>query len=229
MGRSLPVVRIIMATYNRVRTIGRAVNSVLCQTYKNIELIIVDDGSTDNTAQIAGSLPVRMIHHSQNMGKGAALRTALKTAHLWGYDWLLTLDGDGQHPPRYIPEFFNTIELNNSDLILGDRQSRFKNMPIHRMLSNGMTSVILSLCAGNSRIHDSQCGFRAVRLNCYQDYFYKENGFQFESEMILRFGKNNCSFAEIPIQTSYEQETSSIHLVYDTYKFIKLVINSFFW
>ncbi len=192
-------------------------------------VVVVNDGSTDSTGKIISRLSVHFIEHTHNKGKGAALLTGLKYAKESGYQWVITLDGDGQHQPHYISDFLRHIRHNNVDLLLGNRRNRANRMPLHRILSNGITSIIVSLCAGNIRIHDSQCGYRAFRLDCIDPGRFSEKGFQFESEMILRLGKCRCKIKEIPIETKYGNESSSINLIGDTFRFIRLVFKSFTW
>ncbi len=227
MASTSPVL-LVIPVYNEERFIEELLAGV-CQVVKLENILIVNDGSTDNTSAIISRLPVRVLAHSKNHGKGAALLSAIRYAKKNQYRWIITMDGDGQHHTGQINDFLLAIQDDKADLILGNRQNRGAKMPVHRILSNGITSTILSLCSGMQRIRDSQCGFRAVRLKCLEPDIYQETGFQFESEMILRLGKQKCRFHEIPVETSYGSESSSIHLVKDTVKFIILVIKSFFW
>jgi len=221
-------VMIVLPVFNEASFIKELVFDISNYINKN-DILIVNDGSTDSTGTLIRQLSVNYIEHKHNKGKGAALLTGIEYANNAGYKWVITLDGDGQHQPRYILDFLRIIRQNNVDLILGNRQNRATGMPVHRVLSNSITSIIISLCAGHIRIHDSQCGFRAIRLACVKSSIFSEMGFQFESEMILRLGKSHCRIKEIPIATKYGQEASSIHLIGDTLKFIKLVLKSFTW
>ncbi|NOY58633.1 MAG: glycosyltransferase family 2 protein, partial [Calditrichaeota bacterium] len=172
---------------------------------------------------------VMSIVHPENQGKGASLKSAFRFAQRNGFDWVITMDGDGQHPVESIQNFIDAIREDKADLILGHRIARKGVMPVHRQMSNGITSVLVSIFAGNYRLHDSQCGFRAVRMSSFKPLSCSENGFQFESEMILRMGKGGCRFYEIPIETVYGQEKSSINIFIDTIKFVKLILKSFFY
>ena len=225
---SINDVLIVLPVFNEAEYIEKLFFEVSKYINKN-NILVVNDGSSDNSGNVIKRLPVRYIEHTHNLGKGAALLTGLNYAKNAGYQWVITLDGDGQHQPRYISDFLRQINQNNADIILGNRQNRTKKMPAHRILSNGITSIIISLCAGLTRIHDSQCGYRACRLACIDPKIFSEQGFQFESEMILRLGKSGCSIVEIPIETKYDNESSSINLIGDTLKFIKLVFKSFAW
>ncbi len=199
------------------------------QRFPDLKILVVNDGSTDGTANIIDKHGTTCIVHPENHGKGASLKSAFRFAQKNGYDWVVTMDGDGQHPVKSVQDFITAVGKDSADLILGYRIARKGMMPIHRQVSNEITSVLLSLIIGNYRVHDSQCGFRAVRMSSIKLASYSEDGFQFESEMILRMGKGGCRFYEIPIETVYAKEKSSINIFYDTIKFVKLIFKSLFY
>ncbi len=203
--------------------------SRICKEVNKADILVVDDGSSDRSFEIVKESGIPIIRHAHNQGKGAALLTAFRYAREKQYQWVLTLDGDGQHDPKFIRSFLQAIKENRVDLIIGNRLDRSGTMPFHRILSNGITSIILSLCAGSNRIHDSQCGYRAIRINCIDNLKLNNKGFQLESELILKFGKAGYRLAEVPISTIYNNEKSAINPVGDTLKFIQLVIQSFFY
>ncbi|RPH99824.1 MAG: glycosyltransferase family 2 protein [Calditrichaeota bacterium] len=192
------------------------------------DTVVIDDGSTDSSAECAALTGVRVIRHARNSGKGAAILTALYFANLRRYPWIVFMDGDGQHPAGALPAFIECVRSNRADLINANRQQRPGKMPLARQLSNGITSLMISLLIGQ-RIHDSQCGFRALRLSMLEDIQLKSGGFQLETELILKLGKKGACIAEVPIETIYGTEKSSIHHIRDTIKFIKLYLNSFWW
>ncbi len=192
-------------------------------------ILVVNDGSTDETGSIARRAGVNIIEHSRNLGKGAAIRSALYFAQKYSFAWVLFLDGDGQHPVSFVPQFLQHIQTGHADLVLGNRHSRSQTMPLHRQLSNGITSIMVSLSAGGQRIYDSQCGFRAIRLKTLHGISLSENGFQLESELLIKIGRTRARIQHVPISTQYRGEHSSIHLVGDTLKFIKLFISSLWW
>ncbi len=188
-------------------------------------VLVVNDGSTDATGVLARRTGVRVIDHPVNRGKGAAIQTAIQFGRLNHFKWILFMDGDGQHRPESIPRFLSVIHTDAADAVLGDRRERHPNMPLLRQLSNGLTSVMVSLCAG-TRIRDSQCGFRAIRLSCLPKISFRESGFQVESELLIKLGKSGARFAHVPIETIYGPRSSSIRPVSDTLKFVKLILKS---
>ena len=221
-------VLVAIPAYNEERFLGSLLFDIE-QRFPGLKILAIDDGSTDETAKIIAGHRIESIRHPVNQGKGASLKSAFRFAKENGFDWVITMDADGQHPVDSIRDFLIAIENNKADLIVGHRMARKGAMPFHRQISNGITSVVLSVCAGNDRLHDTQCGFRAVRMSRFRPSVYSEKGFQFESEMILRMGKSGCRFYEIPIETVYGQEKSSINLITDTIKFVKLVLKSLFY
>ncbi|MBN1478666.1 glycosyltransferase family 2 protein [candidate division KSB1 bacterium] len=221
-------VLIAIPAYNEERFIGGLLQEISA-IVPHDHILVVNDGSTDRTREIVRSFNVRTIDHHINRGKGEAIKAAFSFARAAEYDWILFLDGDGQHPVRFLGDFFEKIQRNNSDVLLGDRRSRKESMPLHRQLSNGFSSVLVSLCAGGQRVRDSQCGFRAIRLDKMRKIQCRSTGFQVESEILVKLGRAGAKFDHVPITTVYGNETSSIHIVWDTLKFIKLIVKSLWW
>jgi glycosyltransferase involved in cell wall biosynthesis len=223
----LPKILITLPALNEAKFIGQVLQEISA-TVPNIPILVVNDGSTDDTSKVVVNYDVFLIEHQQNYGKGEAMKTAFSFAQKSGFDWIVFLDGDGQHPPQYLPDFIEIINNNRVDVILGNRQSRKNDMPFHRQLSNGITSILISLCAGQ-RILDSQCGFRAVRVEKMRNIPLAASGFQVESEMLIKLGKTGATCAHVQIETIYGDEASSINLVADTLKFIKVILKSLWW
>ena len=136
---------------------------------------------------------------------------------------VITLDCDGQHDPGYIPEFLKCDK--SIDIAVGKRDFT-KNMPIHRRFSNNVTSMIISLMC-RKRIKDSQSGYRRYNLNIFKELDFKEFGFQFESEAIIKYARNQAKFNYIDISTIYNNESSSQRIIIDTLKFIRMIVKNF--
>ncbi|NLP12464.1 glycosyltransferase family 2 protein [bacterium] len=220
--------RILLAipVYNEVRHLPQVLAGVL-QIMDAEDLLIIDDGSTDGTLVAIEHLRLPTLQHAQNEGKGISLLQALRYAREKQYDWLVCMDGDGQHHPADLPLFLQHIARDEDDVVLGNRMQRAGTMPLQRQWSNRLSSLILSLLINNGqRLIDTQCGFRALRVSSLQETWFREKGFQFESEVLLVLGRRGCRIRQIPIQSCYAQEKSSIHPMADTLRFLKLVFRS---
>ncbi len=215
-------VLIVIPAYNEGRFLQNLLFDIFCYVPRE-HVLVVDDGSPDETGEVASRLGVKVITLAKNSGKGAALMSAFRYAKAHCYDWVIALDADGQHQAKYIPRFLAEISRDQADIVIGNRLNRESCMPWLRRLSNGLTSVILSLQCKGARIHDSQCGFRAIRVSCINVDSYVSNGFQIESEIILRFSNDGFRFKEVPISTVYGDEKSSIRLFSDSWRFLWLL------
>ena len=137
-------------------------------------------------------------------------------------DIVITIDGDGQHNPHEIPKFLNAL-LNEADVALGVRKFKGK-MPIIRKISNYLTtSIINSLFS--LKISDSQCGYRAYSRKAIKNLEISSEGYEGETESIIRLGKTSLIIDEIPIQTIYGIESSKMSTVRDTWRFLKTVFS----
>ncbi|MCD4734267.1 glycosyltransferase family 2 protein [bacterium] len=152
---------VIIPAYNEATRIAPVVRRVLALK-QPIDLLVVDDASTDNTATVAAESGATVLHNQPpNRGKGFTLRRGFDYALAEDYDTVVTLDGDGQHPPELIPRFLRAIE-EGTDLVYGNRLHDVSTMPAARIFSNKTTSRLVSFLAGR-QILDSQCGMRAIR------------------------------------------------------------------
>ena len=217
---------IVLPVFNEAKFL-RSLFLEIKQFQSYLAILIVYDCSTDGSRQIIEELDAYSLRHDLNRGKGGALKTAFLFARKHRFEWVITLDADFQHHPRFIQNFINLQANDHLDLILGNRKDR-DTMPFARQLSNGITSVVLSILSGQ-RINDSQCGFRAYRMSSIPIQMLKETGFQAESELLIRMGRLGSQFGQTSISTLYGDESSSINPVLDTWKFILLVFQSLLW
>ena len=219
---------IIIPAYQAAETLPALLKYITMQFAEN-DIFIVDDGSTDQTSDVINDYPqIHLIKQPVNRGKGAALHSGLREAYRLGYQFAVCLDADLQHDPNYISRFIAAQKQTGSDLVLGIRDFTFRTMPFHRILSNTITSFLISLRTGR-RIHDSQCGYRLLNLKIMQPFQFSENGFQFESEVLIKLLLAGFKYAEIKIPTIYRANHSSINNIKDTYKFIRLFFKSYLW
>lgn len=183
-------------------------------------VIVVDDGSTDNTPTAAGDAGARVICHEENRGKGAALRTGLSAAQTLGCDWAVTLDGDGQHVPDDLPHFLQAAQQTGALLVVGNRMHHAHAMPWLRRLVNRWMSRQLSRRAGR-RLPDSQCGFRMVHLESWAGLGLKTEHFEIESEMLMSFLAAEHPVTFVPIQVIGRARGSHIRPVADAWRWWK--------
>ncbi len=216
---------IIMPGYNESRTIGQVVTNAR----KIIDdVVVIDDGSNDNTAQIAQNAGAYVIRHEINKGKGAALQTGFQYAVDKGYDIVVTMDSDGQHDPADIPNFLGALDKIGSGIIIGSRMGDISTMPWIRRCTNKLTSFTASKIA-HQNINDSQSGFRLITIDVLKTIKLETTGFETESEILIKASKAGFRIISVPIKTIYGEEKSKIKPIRDTFKFLRLLFRSLRW
>ena len=178
-------------------------------------VLVVDDGSTDDTPVRAQSAGAKVVRHAQNLGKGAALKTGLSQARKQGFEWAFTLDGDGQHAPDDMPAFLQCAEQTGALLVVGNRMHNTRAIPWLRRQVNCWMSRQLSRRAGK-HLPDSQCGFRLIHLGTWAALPLKTEHFEVESEMLMAFLAAEHPVAFVPIQVISRSRSSHIHPVADS-------------
>jgi glycosyltransferase involved in cell wall biosynthesis len=168
------------------------------------DILVVDDGSTDGTADVAKAAGARVVSHRTNRGKGAALRTGFAEGLQLGYVAALTVDADGQHPPSGARAVLEASDDPN-DLVLGVRDLVAANAPRNNQLSNRFSNVVLSAFAGR-RLHDTQCGLRRYPLAATLALGCKAEGYAFEAEIVLRASAAGVPILEVPTAVVYPPE-----------------------
>lgn len=212
-------VLVLIPAYNAARhlpELAARVRQYVCDS----NLLIVNDGSTDNTLELIKELKLRYLSFNQNRGKGAALAAGLEYAVKNGYRSVLTIDADLQHLPEEIPAFF--AQDNGKRLLIGTRRMNLKLMPFARWLSNFLTSLIVSIFS-KQRIRDSQSGFRLIPTSIIKTMPLKTIKYDFESEMLFKAGILGCEISEIWITTVYDESQSYINPVKDTLRFVRQI------
>jgi glycosyltransferase involved in cell wall biosynthesis len=199
-----------------------------CEIVSRDRIIVVDDGSSDNTFDIAHAAGVTTIKHQENWGKGKALGTGIRKAHEIGAAVAFTIDADGQHDPAEIPSFLAHLQKTGADIIVGNRMSDVRDMPWLRVMTNRFTSWIVSLKAGQ-KIPDSQSGYRMIKTDLFVQIHLETSRYETESEILIKASKLGARIEAVPIATIYGEEVSAIHPFVDTLRFFRLVIKSFFW
>ena len=192
---------------------GPRIGRVVAATCRILPVIVVDDGSSDDTAAVAEAAGARVVRQSPNQGKGAALRAGFAAALADGAEAVITLDGDGQHDAVEIPSFLGLYARRSigglpTELIVGRRS--FRRMPPVRRLANWLGTVTLSAAVGRW-VHDNQSGYRLIGRRLMTAMLdSRESGFAFEVERIAVCLRERWSIGWVPIRTIYGGETSHI-------------------
>jgi glycosyltransferase involved in cell wall biosynthesis len=168
---------------------------------QHLPVLVVDDGSSDDTAAVAEAARSAVLRQTPNQGKGAALRAGFRRALEEGWDAALTLDADGQHDPAEIPKFLDVWRAEGTDLVIGWRD--FRAMPPLRRLANTLGRLTLRLALGTT-ILDNQSGYRLISRRVMEAMKgSRESGFEFEVEMIATCVRRGWPIGWVPIRTIY--------------------------
>lgn len=213
---------IISPAYN-IEKFAQSHVELLNQFAEDIDYLIIDDCSTDQTHSIISELTKSIVRLDSRSGKAKALDYGFNYAMKNKYDAVITIDSDFQHDHSYIKDFINTFENSDADYLIGRRHFSLFTMPTSRILSNSISSFILSRLSG-TKLYDSQCGFRMIHKR-YLDLNIASDGFQYESEHIAKSVWMGAKVEHIRIPTIYNGALSSMKYVKDTFKFIKLFIH----
>lgn len=188
---------------------GATIRSLVERTLARLQnVIVVDDGSSDDTSAQLTGLPVRVIRHEENLGKAASLWDGVQAALQHEAEYVITLDGDGQHAPEDIPNLLDAHHARPNDIIIGARVRNRETAPVARRFANDFADFWISWAAG-ARIRDSQSGFRLYpaelleRIDVAHD---KAHGFVFESEILIEAARSGVACYSIPIQTRYPKQ-----------------------
>ncbi|HIM09277.1 TPA: glycosyltransferase family 2 protein [Candidatus Poribacteria bacterium] len=213
---------LLLPAYNEAKTIGQVVREA--SEFVN-DILVIDDGSVDKTAQIAEEAGGKVIKHSTNLGKGMALRTGFDYVSQKGYDLIATMDSDGQHQPSDLPRFIDYFKNNKPDIIIGARIHDRIKMPRHRRFNNWLVSSVGSVLCGQEA-KDFQSGFRLIRTEVLRSVELHTERYETESELLIKAGRIGFKIQSIPINTIYNAEVSNIKPLREMRLFTKLLINS---
>jgi glycosyltransferase involved in cell wall biosynthesis len=198
----------------------RHIRDVAARTLKQVDrLVVVDDGSTDSTFDEACAGGAEVIRHPVNRGKGAAIKTGFRKLLEERVEYVLLLDGDGQHLPEEIPRF---LKAGTAHVVVGNRMSDTRKMPLVRRLTNRLMSWQVSRICQQS-IPDSQCGFRMIQRALIPQLFVRSNTYEYETEMLFIAARAGLAIRAVPVTTVYGDEKSKICPVRDSIHFFRLI------
>jgi glycosyltransferase involved in cell wall biosynthesis len=207
----------LIPAYNEAERVTRVINGAKTR----LPVLVVDDGSADQTAALAESAGATVYRQVPNQGKGVALKTGFRWALDHGYDAVITLDADGQHDPDEIPAFMTIYAAQKADLIIGERE--FTKMPFPRNLSNTFGRWLFSKALGQP-VRDNQSGYRLISRRLMEATLdSREGGFEFEVEMIVTCVRRGYTLAGVPIRTIYGDQGSHIKPIPQTIHFFRVV------
>lgn len=189
------------------------------------DVVVVDDGSGDATADEAREAGAVVLKHEVNQGKGAALTTGLTYAKSRGFAWVVTLDADGQHDPADIPKFVEAYVRTGIPVLVGNRMGETAAMPRVRRWTNTFMSSLLSREMGQF-VPDTQCGYRLYRIDVLPFLVTQSTRFAAESESLLHVAARGLGIAAVPISVIYiEGRESHIRPVRDTVRFFSMLMD----
>lgn len=192
--------------YNEAASIERVVQ----RTLKHVDFVVViDDGSSDQTSELARAAGADVVRHAENRGKAGGIMSAIDVASRRDVDRLVLLDGDGQHDPDDIPRLLEPLDRGQGDIVVGSRFLGIRNpIPFYRTIGQRVLNVATHAGSG-LRCSDSQCGFRAFNRAAYSALALREtflHGLAVESEMQFQAAESRLRLREVPIFVSYDEK-----------------------
>ncbi len=210
----MTIVRVValIPAFNEADTIASVVQGL---RESLAQVIVVDDGSTDQTAERARHAGAEVLVHEQNLGKGHAIRTGLVRVLAGDFTHVLLLDGDMQHVPGEAPRLLRAAETSEADVVIGERAFKRSEMPASRFHANRIGSRVLSWFVGVP-LADTQCGFRVFRTDAVRPLALSATGYEIETEMLVKVRRRGGRVTSVPVSAVYTGQRSKLRPVRDT-------------
>jgi len=190
---------VCIPAFNEEHFIGKVVKN--CLKYAD-QVVVCDDGSVDNTYEVADAAGANVIRHEKNCGKGEAFQSLFQFARHSDVDVIVTIDGDGQFLPEEIPKLVKKIESNEADVVIGYRFDGAAEMPNYRKFGNKMLDKMTNMATELS-VRDTQSGFRAYSKNIIKLIDFKKKGFGADTEILINAAKNGARISEEKVSVIY--------------------------
>ncbi len=213
---------ILIPSYNAEKTLGAVAAECL---RKGVPVVVVDDGSTDGTARVAAALPVVLLRHEQNLGKGRALRTGFAWALEQGCEAVITIDADGQHDVSAVERLYQFARDNGVDLLIASRHTQFVKMAGLRAFWNRFGVWCMRKRTG-FEITDSQSGFRCYSAGLIRSLTLLADGYDLEMEILMKAWRKGFKIASLPVAARVADGRSTSHFrpVRDTWNICKIFL-----
>lgn len=213
---------ILIPSYNAEKTLGAVIGECLDA---GVPVVVVDDGSSDDTARVAAAFPVTLLRHDRNRGKGRALRTGFAWALDQGFDAVVTLDADGQHDASAVGRLLSFAHDTGTDLVIASRHSQFEHMAGLRAFWNRFGVWCMRARTG-FEITDSQSGFRYYSSRLLRSVKLHSDGYDLEMEVLMKAWRNGFTIASLPVaaRVADGRATSHFRPVRDTWNICKIFL-----
>ena len=220
-------IAVLIPSYNASESLRGVIEGV--KGY-GLAIVVVDDGSTDATAEIASNAGVQVIRHRVNRGKGMALRSGFRFLLHQGYQAVITIDADGQHDPSFIPSFIQAYEEGRGEIIIGSRAGEFGEMSWLRRFWNQLGVRAVSKLIGTP-LTDTQSGYRLITQEVLRGLPLRATGYEGELELLIKACKGGHTVVDIPVTTYYIDGRRSSHFrpVRDTWLVCRTFLQELFW
>ncbi|MDA3872575.1 MAG: glycosyltransferase family 2 protein [Kiritimatiellae bacterium] len=212
-----------MPAWNESVQVGHLVTEL---TNLQLNVLVVDDGSTDGTGELAEKAGAVVIRHAVNRGKGESLADGFRYAAAEGYDAVVTMDADGQHDPRDVLRFFDIYNRTGIPVLVGNRMHDRHRMPVIRRITNQAMSRILNRKM-RQFVADTQNGFRLYQTDVVMMVIPEATGFAAESEILIKLDEIDIRMGSVPVAAFYGTEKSAVRPIQDTRLFFRMLRRHF--
>ncbi len=210
-------ISVVLPVFNEAQNLGRLLDRLQSLELPDSEVIVVDDGSTDGSGEIAEKRGVRLVRHPYNIGNGAAIKSGIRAAR---GRLLVLMDGDGQHQPEEIPALL--AEAHRYDMVVGAR-GKGSMLRFHRTAANLLYNVLASYVT-RFKVEDLTSGFRVIaREDAMRFIDLLPNTFSYPSTLTLAFLRSGLTIKYVPIKTLYRSGQSKISLITDGIRFLLII------